>query len=63
MITTSTQTTNSLPQETVNLNEKAEELGEGELAFYGSIKKDLTKLEIQPRPSLIEKILKYSRSL
>jgi hypothetical protein len=63
MITTSTQTTDSLPQQTVYINEKAEELGDDELAFYSSIKKDLNKLEINPGISSIEKILKYSRSL
>lgn len=63
MIKTSTKTTNSLPQEMVTLSETANELGEEELAFYASIKKDMTKLEVSPKESLIEKILNYSRSL
>lgn len=63
MIKTSTKSTNSLPQEMVTLSENANELGEEELEFYASIKKDMAKLEVTPKDSLIERILKYSRSL
>jgi len=63
MIKTSTKITNSLPQEMVSTGETSNELGEDELAFYGSIKKDLAKLEVTPKDSLIDKILKHSRSL
>jgi hypothetical protein len=63
MIKTSTKTTNSLPEEMVTLTEAAHDLGEEEQSFYASIKKDLTKLELSPKASVLEKLLDYSRSL
>ena len=63
MIKTSTKTTNSLPEEMITLSEAAQDLGEEEQSFYASIKKDLTKLEVSPKASVVEKLLNYSRSL
>ena len=63
MIKTSTKRTNSLSKEMVTPGEVANELGEEELAFYDCIKKDLTKLEVSPKPSVINRILLYSKTL
>jgi hypothetical protein len=63
MIKTSTKTTDSLPEEMATLSEVPHDLGEEELSFYTSIKKDLTKLEVSPKASVVEKLLDYSRSL
>ena len=63
MIKTSTQSTNPLPTEMISTSETADQFGEDEQSFYNSIKKDLTKLEVAPRNSTIDKILKYSRSV
>ena len=63
MIKTSTKITNSLPKDMVSANETSSELGEEDLLFYGSIKKDLAKLEVSPKDSVIENLLKHSRSL
>ncbi|NEU09852.1 hypothetical protein GZH53_16115 [Flavihumibacter sp. R14] len=63
MIKTSTKTINSLPEDKATISEATEDLGEEELSFYTSIKKDLAKLEVNPKDSVIDKILSYSRSL
>ena len=63
MIKTSTQSTNPLPADMISTSETADQFGEDEQSFYNSIKKDLTKLEVAPRSSTIDKILKYSRSV
>jgi len=62
MIKTSTKTPNSLPEDMATLSEAAQDLGEEELAFYSSIKKDLTNLEASPKASLIDRLMDYSRS-
>lgn len=63
MIKTSTQSTNALPSDMISTSETPDQFGEDEQSFYNSIKKDLTKLEVTPRNSTIDKILKYSRSV
>ena len=63
MIKTSTQSTNPLPADMISTSETADQFGEDEQSFYNSIKKDLTKLEVAPRSTTIDKILKYSRSV
>ena len=63
MIKTSTKTIKSLPEDIVTTSEAADDLGEEELAFYSSIKNDLSKLEVNPRDSVVDNILNYSRSL
>jgi len=63
MIKTSTKTIKSLPEDMATLSEAADDLGEEELSFYTSIKKDLAKLEVSPKASVIDKILNYSRTL
>lgn len=63
MIKTSTQSTNPLPADMISTSETADQFGEDEQSFYNSIKKDLTKLEVTPRSSTIDKILKHSRSV
>lgn len=63
MIKTSTQSTNALPSDMISTSETPDQFGEDEQSFYNSIKKDLTKLEVTPRSSTIDKILKYSRSV
>lgn len=63
MIKTSTENTNSRPDEMVTLSEASDDLGEDELAVYSAIQKDLKEIEVTPKDSLIEAILNYSRSL
>lgn len=63
MIKTSTKLTNSLPEEMVTPMETTDQIGEEELSFYSSIKKELGKLEVNPKTSVIDNIMKYSRSL
>jgi hypothetical protein len=63
MIKTSTQSTKALPTDMISSSEIVDQFGEDELSFYNSIKKDLTKLEVSPRTSILDKILKYSRSV
>ena len=63
MIKTSTKLTNSLPEEMVTAMETTDQIGEEELSFYSSIKKELGKLEVNPKTSVIDNIMKYSRSL
>jgi len=63
MIKTSTKPINSLPSEMVTPMETSDQLGEEELSFYSSIKKELGKLEVNPKTSVIDKIMNYSRSL
>jgi hypothetical protein len=47
----------------VTPSETADQFGEEEQSFYLSIKKELTKLEVNPKTSVVDTILKYSRSL
>ena len=63
MIKTSTKSTNALPTDMVTTSETGDQIGEDELSFYLSIKKELNKLEVNPQSSVIDKIMKYSRSL
>jgi hypothetical protein len=63
MIKTSTSKTNFLQNDMTQNTAVTEDLGEDEQSFYDSIKQNLNAIVRTPGKDVIDRILKYSKSL